>query len=42
MSTLSVEYAKSSRSTCKVCKSKIEKGNVRIGTHTNFNDRDMT
>lgn len=42
MSTLSVEYAKSSRSTCKACKNKIEKGSVRIGTHSTFDDRTMT
>ena len=27
-----VEYAKSGRSTCKVCKAKIDQGVIRIGT----------
>ena len=32
--TYCVEYAKSGRSTCKGCKSKIDLGEIRIGTIT--------
>ena len=32
MNTLSLEYAKTSRSKCKNCKQNIEKNQIRIGT----------
>ncbi|GKY98304.1 hypothetical protein MPSEU_000788000 [Mayamaea pseudoterrestris] len=40
--TYSVELAKSSRASCKKCKTKIEKDAMRIGTHTPRDDFDMT
>ncbi|MBY9000028.1 MAG: hypothetical protein KGD64_03870, partial [Candidatus Heimdallarchaeota archaeon] len=36
--TWKAEYAKSSRSTCKSCGSKIEKGKVRVGEASYFDD----
>ena len=40
--TYSIEYAKSARSTCKKCKAKIDKNELRIGVHNNVDDRVMT
>lgn len=36
------QFAKSSRSSCKKCKSKIEKGAIRIGVHSEVSGKDYT
>lgn len=38
MSTYTIEHAKSGRATCKKCKNKIAKGELRIGTHADLGD----
>lgn len=40
--TYSIEEAKSGRSSCKKCKTKIVKGELRIGVHSEFDDKVMT
>ncbi len=38
MTTYSIENAKSNRSACKLCKEKIEKDSLRIGSHSSRDD----
>mmetsp|Transcript_23641 Transcript_23641/g.35163 ORF Transcript_23641/g.35163 Transcript_23641/m.35163 type:complete len:458 (-) Transcript_23641:1161-2534(-) len=42
MSTYTIENAKSGRATCKKCKEKIGKGELRIGTHADLGDKVMS
>lgn len=42
MATYTIEYAKSGRASCKKCKTKIAKGELRIGTHSELDDKTFT